>query len=172
MPACHKNKEVDETASTEPLEETGKVVLEAERLLRSRLPSSIILRFAGIYGPGWLMRAQAIIAGEPIIGDAEKWLNLIHVDDGAAASLAANERATPGSIYNVSDGRPVRRRLFYSKLAELIGAPPPRFEPLPPGAIPPPHERGHRQVVSRRLRVELGVTLQYPTNERGLLASV
>jgi len=113
-------EEVNETSSTEPLEESGKVVLEAERLLRSRLPSAIILRFAGIYGPGRLMRARAIIAGEPIIGDAEKWLNLIHVDDGAAASFAADERATSGSIYNVSDTRPVRRRVFYTKLAEVL----------------------------------------------------
>jgi nucleoside-diphosphate-sugar epimerase len=165
-------EEVDESASTEPLEESGKVVLEAESLLRSRLPSAIILRFAGVYGPGRLMRAQAIIASEPIVGDAEKWLNLIHVDDGAAAALAADERATSGSIYNVSDGTPVRRRVFYSKLAELLGAPPPRFESLPPRAIPPPHERGHRQVVSRRFRDELGVTLQYPNFEEGLLASV
>lgn len=91
-------EEVDETASTEPLEESGKVVLEAERLLRSGLPSAIILRFAGIYGPGRLMRAQAIIAGEPIVGAAEKWLNLVHVDDGVAAVLSADKRAAPGSI--------------------------------------------------------------------------
>ena len=165
-------EEVDESATTEPLEESGKVVLESEHLLRSRLPSAIILRFAGIYGPGRLMRAQAIIAGEPIIGDAEKWLNLIHVDDGAAAAMAADERATSGSIYNVSDGAPVRRRVFYSKLAELLGAPPPRFESLPPGAMPSTRERGHRRIVSRRLRDELEMTLQYPTCEEGLLASV
>ena len=165
-------EEVDESASTEPLEESGKVVLEAEGLLRSRIPLAIILRFAGIYGPGRLMRAQAIKAGEPIVGDAEKWLNLIHVDDGAAAVLAADERAARGSTYNVSDGTPVRRQAFYSKVAELLGAPSPRFVSLLPGAMPSPHERGHRQVVSRRLRDELGVTLQYPTCEEGLLASV
>jgi nucleoside-diphosphate-sugar epimerase len=167
-----EGEEVDETASTEPLEDSGKVVLEAERLLRSRLPSAIILRFAGIYGPGRLMRGQAIKAGEPITGDAEKWLNLIHVDDGADAVLAADERAAPGSIYNVSDGTPVRRQEFYTKLAELLAAPLPRFVPPPNGATPPPHERGHRRVVGRRLSDELGVSLRYLTFERGLLASV
>lgn len=165
-------EEVDENATTEPQEESGKVVLEAEQLLRSRFPSAIILRFAGIYGPGRLLRAQSIKAGEPIVGDAEKWLNLIHVEDGAAVVAAADERAAPGSIYNVSDGSPVRRRVFYAKLAEVLSAPQPRFVPLVPGEVIPPHERGHRRIVSRRIREELGVTLRYPDYEAGLVDCV
>lgn len=165
-------EEVDETARTEPLEESGKVVLEAERLLQSRLPSAIILRFAGIYGPGRLMRTRAIQTGEPIVGDADKWLNLIHVDDGAAAVLAADLRAPLGSVYNVSDGTPVRRRVFYARVAELLGKPPPQFVLPPPGAPLPPHERGDRRIVSRRLREELEVTLRFPSFETGLVAAV
>jgi nucleoside-diphosphate-sugar epimerase len=164
-------EEVDESATTEPQEESGKVVLEAERLLRARLPSAVILRFAGIYGPGRLMRGQAIKAGEPIVGDAEKWLNLIHVEDGAAVVVAADERAAPRSMYNVSDGAPVSRRVFYTKLAEVLRAPQPRFVQQPTGAIVRPHERGHRRIVSRRMREELGVKLQYLNYEAGLIAS-
>jgi nucleoside-diphosphate-sugar epimerase len=165
-------EEVDESATTEPQEESGKVVLAAERFLLAWLPSAVILRFAGIYGPGRLMRGQAIKAGEPIVGDAEKWLNLIHVEDGAAVVVAADERAAPGSIYNVSDGSPVRRRVFYTKLAEVLKAPQPRFIPLAPGSVVPPHERGHRRIVSRRMREELGVTLRSPNYEAGLLATI
>lgn len=167
-----EGEEVDECATTEPQEESGIVVLEAERLLRARLRSAVILRFAGIYGPGRLIRGQAIKAGEPIVGDAEKWLNLIHVEDGAAVVVAADEQAAPGSIYNVSDGSPVRRRVFYTKLAEVLKAPQPRFLPLAPGAVVPPHERGHRRIVSRRMREQLGVTLRYPNYEAGLLATI
>jgi len=167
-----EGEEVDESATTEPQEESGKVVLEAERLLRAQLPPAVILRFAGNYGPGRLMRAQAIKAGEPIVGNAEKWLNLIHVEDGAAVVAAADERAAPGSIYNVSDGAPVSRRAFYTKLAEVLGAPQPRFVPQPTGEIGPPPERGHRRIVNRRMREELGVSLQYPNHEAGLFASI
>ena len=84
------------TAATEPLEDAGLVVLEAERLLRRRLPSAVVLRFAGIYGPGRLPRAKAIRAGEPLVGDADRWLNLIHVDDAADAVLAVETRGAPG----------------------------------------------------------------------------
>jgi nucleoside-diphosphate-sugar epimerase len=166
-----RGEEVDEGAATEPADLAGVVVLEAEMLLRARLPGAIRLRFAGIYGPGRLLRRQAVESGGPVVGDADKWLNLIHVEDGAAAVLAAEERGRPGEVYNVSDGRPVRRRDFYTRLAEVLGAPPPRFEPPAPDAPLPSHERANRRVVSRRLREELGLRPRYPSYEEGLPAS-
>lgn len=80
-------------------------MLDAERLLKR----AIILRFAGIYGPGRLLRKQALMNGEPLVGDCEKWLNLIHRDDGADAILAAEAKAEPGSVFNIADGSPVSR---------------------------------------------------------------
>lgn len=165
-------EEVDENAITEPQEGSGKVVLEAEQLLRKMLPSSIILRFAGIYGPDRLMRGQEIKAGEPIMGDADKWLNLIHVEDGAAAVVAADDRAAAGSLYNVSDNSPVRRRDFYTKLADVLGAPQPQFLTPPAGAKVSPRERGQRRIVSHRMMHDLGVSLRYPNYEAGLPACI
>lgn len=165
-------EEVDETSPAEPVEESGRVMREAERLLHERLPDAVVLRFAGIYGPGRLLREKALRAGEPVVGDPEKWLNLVHVEDGAAAIVAAAERATPGAVYNVSDDRPVRRRDFYQLLARLLGAPEPRFVPPPAGAPPPAHERHNRRINNRRLRAELGLALRYPSYEEGLPASV
>jgi nucleoside-diphosphate-sugar epimerase len=146
-------------------------MLEAERLLHSRLPSGVVLRFAGLYGPGRLLRAPALRAGEPVVGDGERWLNLIHVEDGASAVLAAEARAVPGAVYNVCDDCPVPRREFYAELARLIGAPPPRFVPPPPGASPR-GERTNRRVSNRRMRAGLGVALRYPSFREGLSASV
>jgi nucleoside-diphosphate-sugar epimerase len=165
-------EEVDENAATEPAEESGRVMLKAERLLRSRLPEGIVLRFAGIYGPGRLLRRQTIETGEPLVGDAERWLNLIHVDDGAAAVVAAVARGELGAVYNVCDDRPVRRREFYTELARVLGAPPPRFVPPPPGAPRPPHEGANRRILNRRLRGELGLALRYPSCVEGLRASL
>ncbi len=163
-------EEVDESAPTEPVEESGRTVLEAEGVLRTACPRAVVLRFAGIYGPGRLLRERAVRAGEPLVANEERWLNLIHVDDGASAVLAAEQRGLPGAVYNVSDGRPVRRRDFYARLAQLLGAPPPRFVTPEPGAEPP-HELADRRVVSRRLREELGVVLQFAGYEEGLRAS-
>lgn len=180
---------VDEDSATEPREESGRIVLEAERLLRSRVPSAIVLRFAGIYGPGRLMRLQALRAGEPIVGDADKWLNLIHVDDGVEVVLRAatasdrtdqSDSTSPEAsrprlalaTYNVCDDTPVRRRDFYTTLARLAGGPAARFVPPAPGAPPPPHELANRRVQNTRLRRDLGIALRHPSYESGLSASL
>ena len=113
---------VDEASPAEPTEESGRVALECERDLREHLPDAIVLRFAGIYGPGRVIRRTSIVKGEPIAADPDGWLNLIHVEDGSRAVLAAAERGQPGATYNVADDRPVTRREFYSELATLLGA--------------------------------------------------
>src|SRR5262245_55172324 len=60
---------VDETSPTEPADESGCIVLECERLLRERLPEAIVLRFAGIYGPGRIIKRTALEKGEPLATD-------------------------------------------------------------------------------------------------------
>lgn len=164
-------EEVDETAVTEPTEESGQVVLAAEERLRAQPEwPAVILRFAGIYGPDRLIRRQSIENGEPLIGDPDKWLNLIHVDDGAAAVLAAEARGEIGSIYNVSDDRPVRRRDFYQGMAQLLGAPEPHFVPPSSGAPRSGHEVSNRRTVNRRLHEDLGIQLRFPSFAEGLSA--
>lgn len=151
---------VDEASATEPAEESGRIVLDAERLLRERRPEAIVLRFAGIYGPGRTMRWAAIERGEPLAVNPDGWLNLIHVEDGATAVLAAVERGEPGATYNVADDRPVTRREFYTEMAALIGAAEPRFTAAA--------ERNHRRISNRRMRSDLGVELEFPDFRAGL----
>jgi nucleoside-diphosphate-sugar epimerase len=159
---------VDEELPTEPREPAGRVLLEAEhRLLSDWWPDAIVLRFAAIYGPGRWLRSKAIQAGEPIMADPDKWLNLIHVEDGADTVLAAEARGRAGAIYNVSDGHPARRRDFYTRMAEALGAPPPRFV-LPTLDTLPPHETANRRISNQRLREELKVELKYPHFMDGL----
>lgn len=153
---------VDETSPTEPVEESGQVVLDAERLLRAKLPGAIVLRFAGIYGPGRLLRKAALLAGEPLVGDAGKWLNLIHVEDGADAVLAAEAKAAPGATFTIADDEPVSRRDFYTLLARLLNAPGARFEHRPePGAA-------NRRVSNRLARERLGWVPRYASYREGL----
>lgn len=150
---------VDEDSPTEPQEESGRIVLEAERILLALCPEAVILRFAGIYGPGRLLRQKTVAAGEPIVGDPDKWLNLIHVEDGARAVLAAEERGIPGRVYNISDGQPVRRREFFTALARKLNAPPPKFVAPPTDQPTPPHEKGNRRIRNDRMRDELQVVV-------------
>lgn len=157
---------VDESSPTEPTEEAGRVVLEAERLLRKRRPDAAVLRLAGLYGPDRLLRKQPVLKGEPLVGDADKWLNLIHVEDGADAVVAAAERAAPGSTYTIADDTPTPRRALYTRLAELLTAPPATFDERPePGAA-------NRRVSNRRAKVELGWQPRLPSFREGLPQAV
>jgi len=158
---------VDESSPTEPQEESGCIALEAEAVLRARLPNAVILRFAGIYGPGRMLRQQAIEAGQPIRGSGDRWLNLIHVDDGARAILCAEQYARPGAVYNVSDGHPVTRRDFFSHLAATLHAPPPHFL-APDSSPPPPHEKSQRRIANERIVRECHFKPAYQSYRTGL----
>ena len=154
---------IDEDSPTEPLEENGRIVLEAERTLREFRPDATILRFAGIYGPDRWLRKQPLLRGEAYLGDAGKWLNLIRVEDGVRAVLAA-ETAAPGGTFNISDDHPATRREFYTELARLLGAPEAKFEPAPQ-----PVREANRRISNARARLRLGFVPEFPSYREGLL---
>ena len=159
---------VDERSPTEPFEESGRIVLEAERLLRQKRPDAVVLRLAGIYGPDRLLRRQGQLqSGEPIAGDPERWLNLIHVADGARAILAAESRGLPGETYNIVDDEPATRRAFYTRLAELTGSPPPKFEERQSD-----DRANNRRVNNAKARAALGWLPGYPSFREGLPAAL
>ncbi len=165
---------VDEDSPTEPVREGGQACLAAERALAAhRLGRhAVVLRFAGLYGPGRIPQADAIRRGEPIASPPQGRLNLIHVDDAARAVLAAAERATPPRTYVVSDGHPIERRQYYRELARLLAAPEPKF--TPPAAAAPARVRaaGDKRLNNSRLLAELAIKLAYPTYQEGLAAII
>lgn len=149
---------VDEATPPHPDREAGRVLLEAEALLGGHPKGpGTVLRLAGIYGPGRLPRIDDLRAGRPLEADPDSWLNLIHVDDAAAVVMAVADHAGPGPLYVVSDGRPVRRRDFYARLADLVGSPPPNW--IPPAADA---RGGDKRVDPRRLFAEIGPAFSHP----------
>ena len=167
---------VDEESPTHPEHESGRVVLEAEGRIRawadSRGASAVILRFAGLYGPGRIVRRAMLERGEPIPGDPEKFLNLVHIDDAAAAAAAALDVDAIAPIYLVADDRPVTRREYYSVAARVIGAPEPRFEPPRPGSLEAARDATSKRIANRRMKADLGVVLRYPDITTGLAAAL
>ena len=149
---------VDEATPPHPDREAGRVLLEAEALLGGHPKGrGTVLRLAGIYGPGRLPRIDDLRASRPLEADPDSWLNLIHVDDAAAVVIAVADHAGPGPLYVVSDGRPVRRRDFYARLADLVGSPPPNW--IPPAADA---RGGDKRVDPRRLFAEIGPAFSHP----------
>lgn len=163
---------VDESSPCEPKQPNGRVCLEAEQTFwrgieEQRGVTGHILRFAGIYGPGRLLqRVAALKSGIVLSGRPNAWLNLIHVDDGARIVDLASRTNEPNGTWLVVDDRPLERREYYVRLAQLVGAPNPEFEQLPQ-LVSASGDRNKR-CSNRRIRELLGVKLVYPTFETGL----
>ena len=167
---------VTETSPTEPPTETGKVLVETERALldaaRQKASPAVILRVAGIYGPGRGYWFKQYLSGAAVIeGKGERLLNMIHRDDVAGAVIAALHSGRPGEIYNAVDDEPVTQLGFFQWLSASVG------KPLPPFA----HEdattalkRGltSKKVSNRRLKEELKYRFKFPTFRKGYAAEL
>lgn len=88
---------------------------------------SYVVRLAGLYGPGRIIGRDAIARGEVLPGDADEWLNLLHIEDAARALLATAHRPTPLRVALISDAAPLRRRDYYATLARELGGAEPQF---------------------------------------------
>jgi nucleoside-diphosphate-sugar epimerase len=167
---------VDETSLTCPWHESGRVCLAAEeRVLtwanaNDHSATAIILRFAGLYGPGRMVRRSILERGEPIPGDPDKFLNLIHIDDAARVASAALATDLAEPIYVVSDDRPVTRQEYYSRMATLLGTRGPRFEPPAPGSPDATRDATNKRIANHRIKSGLGAVLVYPDITTGLRA--
>ena len=159
---------VTEETPTNPSREAGRVLVEAEEMLRThpRGPG-VALRFAGLYGPDRLPRIDDLRAGRPIAADPDSWLNLIHVDDAALVVCAIAAAAAPRPLYVVSDGHPVRRRDWYGHLAAVTGSPEPTWDPTAP------RTRGaDKRVDPALLFGDLSIALAHPDPLRGIEAAI
>jgi len=167
---------VKESSPTAPASATSRLLVETEELLidsvTTRKFPAVILRVAGIYGPerGHLflqyLRDEARIAGK-----GERILNMIHRDDLVSVILAALKNGRPGEIYNAVDDEPVAQIHFFRWLSETLG------KWMPPVATEEENaarKRGltNKKVSNRRLKMELGVALKYPTFRQGYTAEI
>jgi nucleoside-diphosphate-sugar epimerase len=165
---------IDEKSLCEPTREDGHIHLEAENVLRRHTLAdrAIILRLAGLYGPGRVPRRDELIAGKPVTSEPNAYLNLIHVDDAARISLAIEQQVQPPRIYVISDGHPVVRREYYQELARLLNAPTPAFAPVDQAANSQRRGNSNRRVSNARLTSEVKFEFQYPDYKHGLAAIV
>lgn len=101
--------------------------LEGDRSLRVT-----IVRPTNVFGPGsrpWvdLAAAQLSSGGPMLIGDGEQHAGLTYVDNVVDVFVRAAERpASVGRTYNASDDNGITWRRYFSELAQLVGAPPPK----------------------------------------------
>ncbi len=163
---------VTEETPCRPDRDAGRAFLAAEQGLAEHALGSraVVLRMAGLYGPGRVPRPRAFAAGQALAVAADSYLNLIHVDDMAQVVLAAARGARCPRLYLASDGHPVQRREYFRYLAELMGVPEPRFVEPDPRAASEARGGGSKRVSHARLQSELGVVFEWSSYREGLAA--
>jgi nucleoside-diphosphate-sugar epimerase len=94
----------------------------------------IVLRYGFFYGPGSSYASDGYWADQvrkrrfPIVGNGAGTFSYIHVDDAAAATVAAVQGGQTG-IYNIVDDDPAPVREWLPVYAEAVGAKKPRRVP-------------------------------------------
>ncbi|HLY49206.1 MAG TPA: NAD(P)-dependent oxidoreductase [Solirubrobacteraceae bacterium] len=95
----------------------------------------IVLRYGYFYGPRTAFSADGFYAELvrrrrlPVIGSGTGMWSFVHVEDAAAATVAALERGRPG-VYNVTDDEPAQAREWIPVYAAAVGAKPPLRVPV------------------------------------------
>jgi len=169
---------VTERSPVNPKNPRSKRRLAAEKILKTWQEHTaipvVILRVAGIYGPGRLP-IERINSGQPVLNEkVAPYSNRIHSDDLARICVAAARHILDGyHIYNVSDGHPTTMTDYFNHVAMHAGLKPPRILTMEEAA----HEfspmmlsflKESKRVDNRKILQELGITLLYPDLETGL----
>lgn len=159
---------VTEQSETEPDRETGRVLLETEKLVLAG--GGMVIRLAGIYGPRRSALLTKFLDGTAFIDpENDRFVNQAHRDDIASAIFFLLTRQTqPAQIYNVVDDEPMLQSECYRWLARRLGRPAP---PIGKSIRPPKRGDSNKRVSNTKLR-SLGWTLRYPTFAEGMETSV
>ncbi len=173
--------QVDESTPVAPANERSRRRVAAESIAQAwcaqRAVRCVILRVPGIYGPHRLP-LERLRRNEPALRDEDAGPgNRIHVDDLAAAIAQAIDEPQAQGLYNVTDGDHASTTAYLRMTAAAAGlAPPPLIAKAEAQAVIPAGMLSFllesRRVDNRRMLEELGVQLQYPTLQSGVLASM
>lgn len=147
--------------ASEPFGGTVASCLDLERqVTEAEGLEGLVLRYGFFYGPGTHYAADGGIADQvrrrrfPVVGAGEGVFSFVHVDDAAAATVAAVERGAPG-ICNVADDEPAPMREWLPAYAEALGAPRPWRVPA---AV--------AHLAAGRMAAQMATTLRGASNER------
>ncbi|MGC1210683.1 MAG: NAD(P)-dependent oxidoreductase [Micromonospora sp.] len=137
-------------------------------------PHGVALRYGMFYGGDTArLRPQLVKRRLPVVdGGVLPW---VHVEDAAAATVAALEHGQAGQAYNVADEEPATVAQVFTEAARAFGAPPPRRPPVWLLRLAAPYAAGfaidtNLRVSTAKVRDELGWRPAYPTYRDGIAA--
>jgi nucleoside-diphosphate-sugar epimerase len=168
---------VDESAPLAPSTERAARRVHAEEhwlgLYQTDTLPVHVFRLAGIYGPGRNQLLSIRAGTARAVVKPGQVFSRVHVEDIAGVLEASMAMPRPGCIYNVCDDEPAPPGDVVAYAAELMSAPsPPQVDFAQAGltGMAQSFYGDSKRVSNRRIRVELGYRLLYPTYRQGLTA--
>lgn len=146
-------KEAEEDFVFVPDNPRAKVLYETEHmLLHNRHFHATVIRFGGLYGGG--RHLGQFMAGRKELPEAQRPVNLIHLEDCIGIAAQIIEKDIRGEIFNaVGDGHPARKEL-YTQAALSRGLEPPLFKDESPGS--------YKIVSNAKVKRRLDYTFRHP----------
>jgi nucleoside-diphosphate-sugar epimerase len=148
---------VDETTPPRPTRFSGIRLLEAESVAGNHPGGCVIIRFAGIYGPGRDALVRRVAAGAACQADPARYTNRIHEDDCVGFLRHVGRMDQPAACYIGVDDRPCTQCEIMDWLATALDLPRPMREAGGPAG---------RRCHNARLRAS-GYRLRYPDYRSG-----
>ena len=120
---------IDETTPLNPTADRAWRRVDAEQQVKQYCEQQhiplVILRVAGIYGPGKLPVAR-IKSGQPIVNEQDSpFTNRIHADDLVSICEKALLNSDISGTYNVTDGQPSTMYDYFNSVAAAMNLPAP-----------------------------------------------
>lgn len=165
---------IDETAPLRPINPRSQIRVRVEQEWRDYAASRglplLILRLAGIYGPGRSAFDRLRDGTARRIVKPGQVFNRIHVEDiGRVTQLAAAQRLA--GTFNLSDDEPAPPQDLVTYAAELLGVRPPAeipFEQAQMTEMARSFYSDNKRVSSQAIKDALGIELLHPTYRHGL----
>jgi nucleoside-diphosphate-sugar epimerase len=175
----HDGAWVDETTPPAPGLDRGIRRLAAERAwtaLGDQLSAAVhIFRLAGIYGPGRNAVRTVLDGRAKRVVKPGQLFSRIHVDDIAAAVIAAMESGLPSRVFNLADDEPAPPQDVITYACDLLGVVPPPEVPIEDASLSPMARSFYsesKRVRNDRVKADLGLTLRHPDYREALAALV
>ncbi len=167
---------IDETAETRPVNRRSKQRVEVEEqwqaYAKERGVPLLVLRLAGIYGPGRSAFDKLRDGTARRIVKPGQVFNRIHVEDiGRVTALAAKQKLD--GVFNLADDEPAPPQDLVTYAAGLLGVPPPPETPFETAQLTEMARSfysDNKRVSNKAIKQALGIELLHPTYRQGLEA--
>lgn len=150
---------VTEATPPSPARDTARVLLAAEELAAQLFPGVIIVRPAGIYGPGRTSLIDRVRRGEALAHN--RMTNRIHRDDLVTVLHTVLESPEPPALMHAVDTEPAVLGDVAAHIAGLLDV------PVPPDSSSPIDTAPRGKVLDSSLMQKFVGELRYPTYREG-----